>query len=160
MIEILNITGAHGIKGAVRVVLYSEKIESYKTLYNADGHGQKFSELKYYKDKKYCIIALDGITDRNSAEKLIGTSLFIKEENLPDLPSDEFYVHDLIGKDITIENSNEKCTITSIQNFGATDLIEIIYQKNSFYVPFTKENFPTTENDEILISADAVRMYK
>ena len=160
MIEILNIAGAHGIRGAVRVVLYSEKIESYKFLYDAEGRARKFRVVKYYKNRKYCVIALEGINDRNAAEKLVGTSLFIKEEDLPPLPSDELYIYDLIEKVITIENSDEKCKIISVQNFGATDLIEIEYQKNNFYVPFTKENFPMTADGEISISADAIRMYK
>ena len=144
----------------MRVILYSEKIESYKLLYDVDECARKFRVIKYYKDPKFCVIAIEGVNDRNAAEKFTGSSLFIKKEDLPTLPSDEFYVYDLVGKIITIESSDEKCKIISVQNFGATDLIEIEHQKNNFYVPFTKENFLTTEDGEILISADAIRMYK
>ena len=160
MVEILKIVGAHGIKGAVRAVLYSDDLEKYAALCDAQGHFFKFRVIKYPKNGGSAVIALEGVSDRNAAEALVGTELFISQDDLPRLDEDEFSVYDLIGRDLPIEGTNETCKVISVQNFGASDLIELVRSEGkSFYVPFTKSNFLGKSAENLKISQEAIENY-
>ena len=103
---------------------------------------------------------LSSISDRTSAEKLKGAFFFIKREDMQILDEDKFYVCDLIGMNLKVLKSSElELKIIDVKNFGAGDLIEISEGKSSFYVPFTKENFPEEEG-ELFLSKKAYEDFK
>lgn len=158
MIEILRVTAAFGIKGAVRVVLFSNNIKKYKKLYDQNGNAYDFRILNQKNDT--AVLMLSSISDRTSAEKLKGAFFFIKREDMQILDEDKFYVCDLIGMNLKVLKSSElELKIIDVKNFGAGDLIEISEGKSSFYVPFTKENFPEEEG-ELFLSKKAYEDFK
>ena len=59
-----------------------------------------------YNNDPQASVEFDGVNDRNKAEGLRNTSLFIKEDMLPEASDDEFYYKDLIGMTI-LDNSNK-----------------------------------------------------
>ena len=69
---------------------------------------------------------LEGIVDRNAAETLRNTDLFVPRDRLPPIEeADTFYHADLVGL-VAVEHDGAALgTITAIHNFGAGDLIEI-----------------------------------
>ena len=153
MIEILRIVGAFGIRGAVRIESYSDNLKKYKKLYNDGGEAFAFRVLKSN------VVALENINDRNAAEALKGKSLFVKEDELEPLENGEFYLHDLIGREIKVRDSENKCIITDVCNYGAGDIIELSYDERRFLVPFTNTNFPES-NGELFLSADAFKNFR
>lgn len=159
MIEILRVTAAFGIKGAVRVFLYTDNVNHYKKIYNRDGKEFLFKVLN--QKNNTAVIKLDSVNDRNEAEKLKGISFFVKKEDLPKLNDDQFFICDLIGQKVSVIGENADLEIIDVKNFGAGDLIEISEkgEKDSFFVPFTKENFPETDG-EISISSETYRNFK
>ena len=160
MVEILKIVGAHGVRGAMRAVLYSDNLEKYEALCDAQGRFFKFRIIKYPKNGGSAVVALEGVSDRNAAEALVGTKLFVSQDNLPKLDEDEFYVYDLIGRNLKIEGTDETCRVISVQNFGASDLIELERGGGkSFYVPFTRANFLGASAENLKISREAVKNY-
>ena len=75
--------------------------------------------------KQNVIIAkIDGIDDRNVAETLRGTELFISRDDLPKLKSDEYYQSDLIGFGV-VRDGKKIGVVDGFQNFGAGDIIEL-----------------------------------
>lgn len=159
MIEILRVTAAFGIKGAVRVFLYTSNINHYKKIYDCDGNEFCFKVLS--QKSNTAVIKLDSVNDRNEAEKLKGTSFHVRKEDLPTLNDDQFFIHDLIGRKVTIIGEDIDLEIIDVKNFGAGDLIEISEKgaKDSFFIPFTRENFPESD-DEILISFETYKNFK
>ena len=93
------IVGVHGIKGEVKVKCFSENEKNlvrYGILSNETG--DKNFDLKITGHSKDLLrVKIKGVDDRNTAETLIGTGLYIKRELLPVLAEDEFYHTDLIG---------------------------------------------------------------
>jgi 16S rRNA processing protein RimM len=67
---------------------------------------------------------LKDVKDRNAAEALKGTNLFISRESLPSPEAGEFYLHDLVGKSVVAEGK-ALGIVTSIENYGAGDLMEL-----------------------------------
>ena len=159
MVEILRVTAAFGVKGAVRVFLYTDNIDHYKKIYNRDGDGFVFKILS--KKSNTAVIKFDFVNNRNEAEWLKGVSFYVRKEDLPKLENDQFFFCDLIGQKVSVIGENLDLKIIDVKNFGAGDLIEILEKgsRDSFFIPFTKENFPETDG-EISISSETYRNFK
>ncbi len=146
----------------VRAVLFSDNIKHYKTIYDAAGSEFEFKVVRYTGGNNV-ILSISGVEDRNTAKSLKGSCFFVKKDDLPNLSDDEFYICDLMGKVLKIvghENAS-RCIISNVYNFGASYLIEVTYESDSFLVPFTKENFPNGDSDaDIQMTFEAFNLYK
>lgn len=142
-----KITTAHGIKGFVKVQFYGENIDlldQFGALYTSkSGNSTLELEIKN-QQKEVWVCAIKGIDDRNQAEALRGTELYIDTELLPELEDDEeFYYNDLIGMCVQSVSGDKIGKITNVENFGAGDLLEIkLDHGKSFYLPFTETYVP------------------
>lgn len=158
MVEILRITAPFGIKGAVRVVLYTDNIKHYKRLFDSSGNEFHFKVLQDHGGT--AVLSLDGIVDRNKAESLRGCRLYVQKSDMPELDQDQVFINDLIGKTISCSESGLQLTIVGVDNFGAGDLIELAdADKCRFYVPFTHENFPEIDG-EMCLAENAYNWFK
>ena len=132
------ITGAHGIKGEVKLRSFTDKPEdvaAYGPLY--DDAGKRFDVRVRARAKGAVIAAIAGVTDRNAAEALRGTKLYVPRTALPELEADEFYYSDLIGLRAERADGGEIGVVTGVANFGAGDVIEIAGAKKTLDLPFT-----------------------
>jgi 16S rRNA processing protein RimM len=137
-IPIAEITTAHGIKGQVKVRSYADDpyaLENY-TLYTSETGDQTLTLTLKNAIKGDWIAEVKGITDRNAAEALRSTKLFIAREALPPLPAGQYYHADLICLSVVDENNALVGTVTAVQNFGAGDLLEVkTADGKNIYVP-------------------------
>ncbi|HFB2048341.1 MAG: 16S rRNA processing protein RimM [Hyphomicrobiaceae bacterium] len=137
------ISAAHGIHGEVIIQSYTDKpmnIGEYGVLSSEDGRSS-FELSKLRTIKKGIIACITGITDRNKAEFIKGTKLYVRREKLPILEAGEIYHVDLIGMKVVYNDCTELGVVISVHNFGASDLLEIqlnCKQKTEF-VPFTSD---------------------
>ena len=157
------ITGVHGIHGEVVIKSYTQEpldIKSYGPLSDESGE-QTFAIGKARLAKKGVVARLKGIDDRNSAEALKGTGLFVDHTALPQInDEDEFYFTDLIGLTVLRPDGSPCGTVLALHNFGAGDLIEIKAQtgKASELFPFDKATIPDIdlERGEITLNPPLV----
>ena len=70
------------------------------------------------------IAKIRGVEDRDSAELLRGTELFIGRADLPSLGEQEYYQTDLVGMTVN-QRGNIIGHVVCIQNYGAGDIIEM-----------------------------------
>jgi len=150
------VSAAYHLKGLVKINSYTSDPKNICNLNCIDKEGNNIS-LSFIKfDKKKIIVRIDGVNDRNEAEKLFGTKLYIKREELPEINESEFYISDLIGIDVIDENDLILGKIHAIHNFGAGDIVEIKFKDGAKEMfPFTKELFPEISKDYIrFIAAD------
>ena len=124
-VTLAAIAGAHGVAGEVRLKLFGESVAAlaaHKTF--NDG---ALTLLKVREDGKGGAIArLAESTSRADAERLRGTVLSVPREALPPLGEGEFYHADLIGLPVVTDTGEAVGTVMAIENFGATDLVEIV----------------------------------
>ena len=139
------IVGVHGIKGEVKVKSFTSD-EKNLTKYGrlSDKDGNKFFNLKINGHSKELLrVKIEGVDDRNQAENLIGTGLYIERSLLPELEEEEFYHADLIGLKALDAKGTELGVVNALYNFGAGDLLELKMANNSLeMLPFTKEYVP------------------
>lgn len=123
LICVAKIVAAHGIKGQVKLKIFANDLSIYKKFFLKNDEVLLLNKIQN-KSTDVAIAFVNGITDRNQAELLIGTELFITKDQLPQLNDDEFYYENLVGIDVIV--NNEKIGIISgVFNFGAGDFCEI-----------------------------------
>ena len=159
MVELAAITGAHGVAGEVRLKLLGEGIDALRQ--HKSFNDGALSLKKIRSDNKGGAIArFAEVAGRNEAEKLRGTVLCIPREALPDLSEDEYYHADLIGLAVETDAGNVVGNVTAVQNFGATDIIEIALDPppakgmKSIMVPMTKAAVIEWNETRLVISED------
>lgn len=141
-----RIADAHGIRGEVVVHSYAEvaaDVAAYGPL--TDEAGTRSFALKVVRvTPKGVVVRIKGITDRNAAEALKGTELYLSREKLPEVAEDEFYHSDLIGLAAVSADGKAVGKVVSLQNFGAGDLMEIMLEGTSKteFVPFSDAFVP------------------
>ncbi len=144
-----EITGAHGIRGDVLVRTYTGTpgaVASYGPL--SDETGQLSFTLRVVRVTDKGIVArVAGINDRNGAEPLRGTKLYIERARLPKTSEAEFYYADLVGLRAIAADGSVLGKIVSVQNFGAGDLLELKPQDGSEteFIPFEDRFVPSID---------------
>lgn len=122
-----KIVAPQGIRGEVRVQSFAEKTTDFKSLavFSSRFNADDFHFVRVVPNSNVVIAKVRGVDDRNAAETLRGTELFIERSALPDLTADdEFYQADLIGFVVVRDNKNVG-TVAYFQNYGAGDIIEL-----------------------------------
>jgi 16S rRNA processing protein RimM len=148
-----RITGVHGLKGEVKIIAYTgqpEDIAAYGVLTGANGERHfRISAIRSVKGGTVIAI-LDGISDRDEAEKLRGTDLYVSRTALP-LPEDddEYYHSDLIGLKAISPDGETIGKILAVHSFGAGDLLEVRFEGEgqAQLIPFENAHVPRIDLD-------------
>ena len=143
-----KIVAPQGIRGDVRIQTFSEKPQDFQK-FKIQSSKFKESDFRFVRiipNSTVIIAHIAGFDDRNAAETLRGTELYIDRGALPELSSDEYYQADLI--EFVVMRDGEKIgTVAGFQNFGAGDIIEL---DNGDYISFVGANVDL-ENKKIYV---------
>lgn len=121
-----KIVAPQGIRGEVRVQSYAENPADFKkfVVYSNRFASGAFKFVRAVPNSNVIIAKISGVDDRNVAEGLRGTELYIARDALPDLRDGEYYQADLIGFDV-IRDGVKIGIVECFQNYGAGDIIEL-----------------------------------
>ncbi len=152
------IAGAFGVRGEVRLKSFCaqpEDIANYAPLSTEDG-GQTFKLTISRSVKNGFAARLTGVGTKEQADALRGTRLYVDRSQLPALPDDEYYYADLIGLEVYDTGGTLLGKVKSVQNHGASDLLEIhgTGLKSTVLLPFTMDSVPTVDLKSGRIVAD------
>ena len=139
------VIGAQGLKGEVKAKLFTaapDALPRYGALRARDGRSFTITAFRPTKPGE-AVIAFEEVRDRNAAESLKGTELFVDRAALPEPDDDEFYHADLIGLEARDSEGRMLGTVAGVHNFGASDVIELVRADgDSVHLAFTKETVP------------------
>ena len=142
------IIGAQGLKGAVKAKIFTatpDALTRYGALHDAKGRSFEIAAFRSGKPGE-AVMSFRGVADREAAEALKGTELFIARDALPATSEGEFYHADLIGLDAQDAEGRLNGKVAAVHNFGAGDVMEIARPDgDSVLLAFTAENVPTIE---------------
>ena len=146
------ITGAHGVRGLVRIKSFTEMPEDL-TAYGAltdEAGTRRYAVTVTGKAKGALLARIAGVENREAAQALRGTRLMVERVALPEIEDPEtFYYADLVG--LAVEDSAGKPLgrVKAVMNHGAGDLLEIEpapdIGKATLLVPFTKAAVPLVD---------------
>jgi 16S rRNA processing protein RimM len=127
-VAIGKFTSPHGIKGDIKIYSYND-IDSLIENDCFDINKNKI-ELSIKSSKgNIAIASITGCNNRNLAEELRDQEIFIFIEPIQE--PDTFYFKDLIGLSVKSDKQAEIGLITNVENFGASDLIEITFNNGT-----------------------------
>jgi 16S rRNA processing protein RimM len=124
-IALAAVAGAHGVKGELRLKLFSDSFESLARHQKLYVGGAERRLLAIRDSGKAAVARFDGISDRSAAEALRGSLVEIDRSALPPLEEGEYYHADLIGLDAVDRNGKVIGTVAAVENYGAGDLLEV-----------------------------------
>ena len=142
-----RLTKAHGLKGAIKVELFTDAPErrfvpgavfSLQVPTSSPWHGKTIEliELKFY--NSHPVAFFKDISDRTEAESLIKAILWI-DHDLDEASDEEdaWFDHQLVG--LTVLRDGVKVgTISQIDHFPAQDLLTVKTSTGDVLVPFVK----------------------
>ena len=120
------ISSTHGVRGEVKVFPTTDDPTRFKKLKEVildTGREQKGLEIEGVKFfKQFVILKFKGIDNINDIEKYKGKSLFVTRENAQPLGEDEYYIADLIGMEVYLEDGSHFGTLKDVMETGANDV--------------------------------------
>ena len=157
-VTLAAIAGAHGVAGEVRLKLFGDGLATLARQKSFNDGALTLVRIR--EDGKGGAIArLAESTSRADAEKLRGTVLSVPRDALPPLAEGEYYHADLIGLPVVTDAGEAVGTVAAIENFGATDIIEITRAPvpakgpKTFMVPMTPAAVPGWDEHRLVIAA-------
>ena len=151
-----EIVAPQGLKGDIRIKPFSDFPERFTK--PGKRWIQKTNELPteinltkgtLIPGKKIYVLSLEGISNRSSAEEIIGFKLVIPIDSRPKLSEEEYHYYDLIG--LEVREGPNKTLIGHVTDLikGGNDLLEIeLIEGKKYLVPFVKEIVPEIEIKE------------
>jgi 16S rRNA processing protein RimM len=149
-IRVARIGAAHGVRGEVKLWPFTQDplaVADYGPLETEDG-ARRFEIETLRAAKDHLVARLKGVGDRDAAEKLRNTDLFISRDKLPKIDEEDTYYHaDLVGMSAITPEGVPLGNVTAIHNFGAGDLIEIATTAGGepLLLPFTETVVPNID---------------
>ena len=121
-----KIVAPQGIRGEFRVQSFADTPGDFKKfdIICNKCDSDKFHFVRVVPNTNVIIARIDGVNDRNTAETLRGTELFIERNSLPPINDGEYYQSDLIGFDV-VRDGQKIGIVECFQNYGAGDIIEL-----------------------------------
>jgi 16S rRNA processing protein RimM len=142
------VLGAHGIKGAVRILSYAaapKDIASYGPLEDESG-GRKFSLTIVGQVRGAVLAAVEGIGDRDAAMALKGTKLYLERSALPAPAEGEFYWDDLVGLRAELTDGAALGEVVAVHDYGGGPSLEVRRETGApVMVPFTNRVVPVVD---------------
>jgi len=153
-IALAAVAGAHGIKGEVRLKLFSESAVSLAKHEKLIVGGAERRLISVRDSGKTAVARFEGVNDRSVAEALRGSLIEIDRSALPPLEEGEYYHADLIGLGAVDREGRQVGTVVSVENFGAGDLLEIeLADGKRSLIPF-REGIADLEDGKIVLDRD------
>jgi 16S rRNA processing protein RimM len=124
-VTLAAVIGAHGLKGEVRLKLFTDDAEGLKQFASFDAAGRTLTLQSVRQAGAGAIARFTEVPDRTAAEALRGATLTVPRDALPPLPDGEYYHADLIGLPVVTPAGDSAGTVLAVENFGAGDVLDI-----------------------------------
>ncbi len=142
-----RLTKAHGLKGAIKVELYTDAPElrfvpgatfTLQVPTSSPWHGKSLEliELKWY--NSHAVAFFKDVPDRSVAESLLKAILWIDHDDSDSTEEeDAWFDHQLVGLTV-LRDSVPVGTVSQIDHFPAQDLLTVATSHGPVLVPFVK----------------------
>ena len=151
-----KILTTHGIKGWFTIGSYTsnpEDIFKYNLKVVIDNELKQLMVTEYNLMPKKIIMKLEDIDTIESCSKYMNLDLYTLIDELPEVESNEYYWHDLIGCAVFDENSALLGVADSLFTSGDTDILVVKNDSSQkeILIPFLKSNIISVKNSKIIV---------
>ena len=127
LLQVGVISSTHGVRGEVKVFPTTDDVKRFKKLKKVildTGKEQLPLEIEGVKFfKQFVILKFRGIDNINDIEMYKGRDLWVPREEAQELEEDEYYIGDLIGMEVVLEDNSHFGTLKDVmETAGANDV--------------------------------------
>ncbi len=124
-----KVGAVYGIKGWLRIHSFTDDpdaiLDYFPWSLKLGNKVQTVDITDWRKHNKGLIVKVAGIDDRDIAQQLVSSEIFIHETTLPDLPEGEFYWRDLIGMKVVTSKGYDLGVVSELMETGANDVLVV-----------------------------------
>jgi len=149
-----RLTKAHGLKGAIKVELYTDDpdrrfmpgaVFTLQVPTSSPWHGKtlELAELRWYNTHPVAFFV--GVADRSAAETLLKAILWV-DQDVTELPAedDAWFDHQLVGLAV-LRDGERVGTVARVDHLPAQDLLAVATDAGEVLVPFVKAIVPAVD---------------
>ncbi len=135
-----RVMSTHGVRGQLRLFLFSGEYASIATLDQVILKGpnremETFEVAAATQHGKKFLLTLKKYDDVNQVLHLVGRELYVKRDQLPELPEGEYYWRDLVGLRVVTDRGVELGTLTDIIATGSNDVYVVTGKEREYLIP-------------------------
>ncbi|WP_412842134.1 ribosome maturation factor RimM [Cognaticolwellia aestuarii] len=162
-----KVGAVYGIKGWLKIHSFTDDQEAILDYFPWSLKlGNKIQSVEITDWRKHnngIVVKVAGIDDRDIAQKLVGSEIFVSEDALSDLPEGEFYWRDLIGMTVVTDKGYDLGQVSDIMETGANDVLVVKanlkdgFGKKERLIPYLMDQVilsVSTENKQICVDWD------
>ncbi|MBA6296825.1 ribosome maturation factor RimM [Colwellia sp. MB02u-9] len=152
-----KVGAVYGIKGWLKIHSFTDDQEAILDYFpwslKLGDKIQSVDITDWRKHNNGLVVKVAGIDDRDVAQKLVGSEIFVSEEALSDLPEGEFYWRDLIGMAVVTDKGYDLGRVSDIMETGANDVLVVKANLKDGYGK--KERLIPYLMDQVILSISA-----
>lgn len=154
-----KIIRTHGYKGGLKALLDVDHPHEYKGLEMvfADLKGQLIPWIieNFHLENNKANLKFQDINDLDSAEKLVGSLLYLPLELLPKLRGNKFYFHEVIGFRVIDKLKGDIGIIDRVLDLPNNPLFSIMFNDKEILLPITDEIIRKVDRKKKIVEVEA-----
>ncbi|PYE49893.1 ribosome maturation factor RimM [Deinococcus yavapaiensis] len=153
LIRVGRLLGPQGVSGGVKlfVIGSADQLLAVQRLY-VDGAGWlRVKDIQQHGPG--LVVFFGGVESRESAERLREKDVFASESELPALPEDEYYYHELRGMKVVTPGGETIGEVRDVQDAGAQDLLVVRHARGESFVPLQAPYVEVRRGREVVLDA-------
>ena len=138
LIQVGRVLGAYGVKGWIRIDPFggdtSVLLGKPAVWLDDTTTSQNIVQIKVHSSA--LVAQLADVTDRDVAQAMRGSGLWVERNDFPEPDEDEYYWVDLVGCAVLTEEKTALGVVTRIEDHGADPVMRIEADKRVRLIPF------------------------
>ena len=152
-----EIVKPQGIRGEIKIKPLVEDANYFNDLSVFYIDNNKFTKKACRVHQGFVYLALNEITNRDEAETFRNKFIEVEKDDLPNLKDGQYYITDLEHCEIFFENGEEVGKVVSVENYGASDILQIQVGTEEILCPFLEDVFVDVDIANKRITANKKR---
>jgi len=146
-IKIGQIVNTHGLNGEVKIYPLTDNLDRFDNLEEVyiAGIGTPLKIEKIWRHKQFVIAKFKSYNTIDKAKRLKNRYLLISEDELAELEEGTYYIFELEGLYVYLENGELLGKIKEVLQPGANDVYVVENEDKTYYIPAIKDVVLSTD---------------
>ena len=136
-----RVAAPYAVRGWIKIQTFTEYLDSLLDYpvwrLGRNGQWREYRLLEGRVQGQALVAQLEGIDDRDQAERLRGMDVAVERAELPEADEDEYYWDELIGLEVVNQEGVSLGRVKGLLETGAHDVLEVEGERKRL-IPFTE----------------------
>lgn len=146
----------YGVKGWVKIIAYTDEMNGIfdysPWLVGSGDKGQEYQIEQWRKHNKGIVAKLEGVDDRDAADRLKNLDIRIRPEQLPELEEGAFYWRELVGMRVINQKGYDLGKVQDLFETGSNDVLVVKANINDAFG--RKERMIPYLEEQVIVQVD------